>query len=147
MICCFFFRGVLFLVLNFTQITTTKRLKTLHLRHFAKDPPRQIASACNASSFFMVVNWLTQIKWLRQFFLLPYPCMVTVSSENTDFFYLILSSPSVHLNILQSKVLARRPSSRPMDAHFWKKHKENSPNLSYVYGKTWILDGQFSMSG
>ena len=34
------------------------------------------------------------------------------------------------------KVLARRPSSRPMDAHFWKKHKENSPNLSYVYGKT-----------
>ena len=34
------------------------------------------------------------------------------------------------------KVLARRVSSRPMDAHFWKKHKENSPNLSYVYGKT-----------
>ena len=34
-----------------------------------------------------------------------------------------------------SKVLARRVSSRPMGAHFWKKHKENSPNLSYVYGK------------
>ena len=46
-----------------------------------------------------------------------------------------------------SKVLARRVFSRPMDAHFWKKHKENSPNLSYVYGKMWILDGQFSMSG
>ena len=45
------------------------------------------------------------------------------------------------------KVLARRLFSRPMDAHFWKKHKENSPNLSYVYGKTLILDGQFSMSG
>ena len=45
------------------------------------------------------------------------------------------------------KVLARRVSSRPMDAHFLKKHKENSPNLSYVYGKTLILDGQFSVSG
>ena len=45
------------------------------------------------------------------------------------------------------KVLSRRVFSRPMDAHFWKKHKENSPNLSYVYGKTLILDGQFSMSG
>ena len=45
------------------------------------------------------------------------------------------------------KVLARRVFSRPMDAHFWKKHKENSPNLSYVYGKTLILDSQFSMSG
>ena len=46
-----------------------------------------------------------------------------------------------------SKVLARRVFSRPMDAHFWKKHKENSPNLSYVYRKTLILDGQLSMSG
>ena len=46
-----------------------------------------------------------------------------------------------------TKVLARRVSSRPMDAHFWKKHKENSPNLLYVYGKTCLLDGQFSMSG
>ena len=45
------------------------------------------------------------------------------------------------------KVLARRVFSRPMDAHFWKKHKENSPNLSYIYGKTLILDSQFSMSG
>ena len=36
---------------------------------------------------------------------------------------------------LQSKVLARRVSSRPMDAHFWKKHKENSPNLLYVLEK------------
>ena len=27
------------------------------------------------------------------------------------------------------KVLARRVSSRPMDAHFWKKYKENSLNL------------------
>jgi len=27
------------------------------------------------------------------------------------------------------KVLARRVSSRPMDAHFWKEHKENSPSL------------------
>ena len=34
------------------------------------------------------------------------------------------------------KVLTRRVSSRRMDAHFLKKHKENSPNLSYVYGKT-----------
>ena len=34
---------------------------------------------------------------------------------------------------LRSKVLARRVSSRPMDAQFWKKHKENSPNLSYVF--------------
>ena len=51
------------------------------------------------------------------------------------------------MEIVSSKVLARRVSSRPMGAHFWKKHKENSPNLSYVYGKTWILDGQFSMSG
>ena len=33
------------------------------------------------------------------------------------------------------KVLARRVSSRPMDAHFWKKHKENSPNLLYVLEK------------
>ena len=46
-----------------------------------------------------------------------------------------------------AKVLARRVSSRLMDAHFWKKHKENSPNLLYVYGKTCLLDGQFSMSG
>ena len=46
-----------------------------------------------------------------------------------------------------TKVLARRVSSSPMDAHFWKKHKENSPNLLYVYGKTYLLDGQFSMSG
>ena len=49
--------------------------------------------------------------------------------------------------LLGTKVLARRVSSRPMDAHFWKKYKENSPNLLYVYGKTCLLDGQFSMSG
>ena len=36
---------------------------------------------------------------------------------------------------LVHKVLARRVSSRPTDVHFWKKHKENSPNLSYIYGK------------
>ena len=29
------------------------------------------------------------------------------------------------------KVLARRVSSCPMDAHFWKKDKENSPNISF----------------
>ena len=39
------------------------------------------------------------------------------------------------LGIFCSKVLARRVSSRPMDAHFWKKHKENSPNLLYVLEK------------
>ena len=37
---------------------------------------------------------------------------------------------------MRIKVLARRVFSRPMDAHFWKKHKGNSRNLSYVYGKT-----------
>ena len=36
---------------------------------------------------------------------------------------------------MHTKVLARRVSSRPMDAHFWKKHKENSPNLLYVLEK------------
>ena len=50
---------------------------------------------------------------------------------NLDYFVL-----KILLTVLITKVLARRPSSRPMDAHFWKKHKENSPNLSYVYGKT-----------
>ena len=39
-------------------------------------------------------------------------------------------------DLMLGKVLARRVFSRPMDAHFWKKHKENSPNLLYVYGKT-----------
>ena len=35
-----------------------------------------------------------------------------------------------------NKVLARRVSSRPMDAHFWKKYKKNSFKLSYhVKGK------------
>ena len=33
------------------------------------------------------------------------------------------------------KVLTRRVSSRPMDAHVWKKHKENSPYLLYVLEK------------
>ena len=28
-----------------------------------------------------------------------------------------------------AKVLARRVSSRPMDAHFWKKYKETSLDL------------------
>ena len=37
--------------------------------------------------------------------------------------------------VVHHKVLARRVSSRPMDAHFWKKHKENSPNLLYVLEK------------
>ena len=42
---------------------------------------------------------------------------------------LLLSSllePLMEMSFL-SKVLARRVFSRPMDAHFWKKHKENSP--------------------
>ena len=52
---------------------------------------------------------------------------------NTSFKY--TSSKPYDWSVV-TKVLARRPSSRPMDAHFWKKHKENSPNLSYVYGKT-----------
>ena len=30
------------------------------------------------------------------------------------------------------KVLARRVSSCPMDTHFWKKYKENSPNLFLI---------------
>ena len=30
---------------------------------------------------------------------------------------------------IQAKVLSTRVSSYPMDAHFWKKHKENSLNL------------------
>ena len=34
------------------------------------------------------------------------------------------------------KVLARRVSSRPMDAHFWRKYRENSLNLLQFYGKT-----------
>ena len=34
------------------------------------------------------------------------------------------------------KVLARRVSSCPMDAHFWKKDKENSPN-NYLFLILW----------
>ena len=42
-----------------------------------------------------------------------------------------------------SKVLARRVSSCPMDTHFWKKYKETSLNLLDFYGKTCLLDSQF----
>ena len=45
------------------------------------------------------------------------------------------------------KVLARGVFSHPMDARFWKKCKENSLNLLQFYGKTCLLDGQFSTSG
>ena len=41
----------------------------------------------------------------------------------------------VESDLARVKVLARRVSSRPMDTHFWKKHKENSANLLYVLEK------------
>ena len=45
-----------------------------------------------------------------------------------------------------AKALARGVSSRPMDAHFWMKNKENSLNLLQFYGTTCPLDGQRSIS-
>ena len=48
---------------------------------------------------------------------------------------------------LPRKVLAKRVSRRPINAHFWKKYKESSLNLLKFYGKACLLDGQFSMSG
>ena len=53
----------------------------------------------------------------------------------------------VESDLARVKVLARRVLSHPMDAHFWKKYKENSLNLLKFYRTTSLLDGQFSMSG
>ena len=79
--------------------------------------------------------------------LLVYPDQYSASDWSSCVGNLLQPIGSATKNWVVTKVLARRVFSRPMDAHFWKKHKENSPNLLYVYGKTWILDGQFSMSG
>ena len=61
-----------------------------------------------------------------------------MATKNRCSIYIILrTAEQIYIySGLPIKVLARRAFSRPMDAHFWKKHKENSPNLLYVYGKT-----------
>ena len=41
----------------------------------------------------------------------------------------VLQSHNPNPKFVQSKVLARRVSSCPMDAHFWKKYKQNSLHL------------------
>lgn len=48
---------------------------------------------------------------------------------------------------LPRKILAKRVSRRPINAHFWKKYKESSLNLLKFYEKACLLDGQFSLSG
>ena len=40
------------------------------------------------------------------------------------------------------KVLARKVSSHSVDAHFWKKYKENLVNLLYICGKTCLPSGR-----
>ena len=47
----------------------------------------------------------------------PLPCVMPLHEEA----FLLCGCPS--------QGLARRVSNRPTDAHFWRKYKENSPNL------------------
>ena len=44
-------------------------------------------------------------------------------------------------------VLARRASRRPVDAHFWGKYIQNSPNLLTNLQGTCSLDAQLLISG